>query len=56
VAVTQASIDSSQAPEIFKALDKNGDGQLTRAELQETLLEFYLSNDGAPGNSFFGRI
>jgi Ca2+-binding EF-hand superfamily protein len=42
-------VDSSQAAEIFKALDKNGDGQLTRAELQETLLEFYLSNDtGAP--------
>jgi len=50
-------VDTSQADDIFKALDKNGDGQLTRAELQETLLEFYLSNDtGAPGNSFFGRI
>jgi Ca2+-binding EF-hand superfamily protein len=50
-------VESSQADEIFKKMDKNHDGQLTRNELQETLLEFYLSDDrAAPGNFFFGKF
>ncbi len=43
--------------EDFQALDRDGDGILTRQEVVALIREFYLSNDpGAPGNRFFGSL
>ena len=50
-------VDEAQAADIFKRLDKNGDGQVTLPELNELLVDFYKGTDPeAPGNYFFGKF
>lgn len=38
----------------FEALDLDGNGLISREELQQLTAEFFLSNDPAPGDALFG--
>jgi len=41
----------------FEALDRNGDGTLSEADLEAATREFYLSNDAdAPGTLLYGTL
>lgn len=45
------------ASEAFRRLDRSDDGVLTKEDLTEATLEFYLANDpDAPGNALFGLL
>jgi Ca2+-binding EF-hand superfamily protein len=48
-------IDPALADRVFPTLDTNGDGYLSRAELEDVMSEFFFSADPrAPANLFFG--
>ncbi len=50
-------LSAALAREIFLDIDVNGDGQISRAELQAMAHEFYRSDDpDAPGNRLFGPL
>ncbi|MGW5423808.1 EF-hand domain-containing protein [Streptomyces sp. NPDC003943] len=46
-----------EAEEIFRTLDRDGDGELTLDEWLEAAMEFFTSTDPeAPGNRILGRV
>jgi Ca2+-binding EF-hand superfamily protein len=50
-------IPPSTSSEAFRRLDRNSDGQISRAEFNQALLEYYLSADpDAPGNWLLGPV
>ncbi|MFN8489020.1 MAG: hypothetical protein U0350_15645 [Caldilineaceae bacterium] len=51
------NISHAAALESFRRLDRNGDGYLTRAELEKNIEEFFVSDDPeAPGNWLLGSF
>lgn len=51
------NISHAAALESFRRLDRNGDGFLTRAELEQNIEEFFVSDDpAAPGNWLLGAF
>jgi Ca2+-binding EF-hand superfamily protein len=50
-------LDPTQAEEVFRRCDLNGDGYITRAEWVRHVEDFFFSDDpGAVGNDIFGKI
>ncbi|MFG2291750.1 EF-hand domain-containing protein [Streptomyces sp. NPDC048603] len=50
-------VPAAEAEEIFRVLDRDGDGALTVEEWLTTAMEFFTSTDSkAPGNRILGRI
>lgn len=51
------NVPESEALESFELFDRDGNGELSEAEVVEMVKEFYLSDDpDAPGNLFFGCL
>jgi len=49
--------DDAQAEQIYRALDRNGDGQIDRDDARLIAWEFFLGDDPAqPGNYIFGHL
>ena len=54
---TAFQITDTSPDEVFKRLDLNGDGKLTRDEALTTVRHFFYSEDqAAPGNWFLGAF
>ncbi len=52
-----AAWDVDASANVFRRLDRNGNGYLSEAELSKATKEFYLSNDPeAPGNVLYGTL
>ena len=50
-------VEEAEAQANFMRLDLNGDGKLSKDEVQKLVAEFYQSEDpSAPGNWFFGSL
>ncbi|MGR4880454.1 EF-hand domain-containing protein [Streptomyces sp. LARHCF249] len=50
-------VPAAEAKDVFRALDRNGDGRLTLDEWLEAAIEFFTSTDpAAPGNRILGRV
>ncbi|MCX5193322.1 EF-hand domain-containing protein [Streptomyces sp. NBC_00249] len=50
-------VPAAEAEEIFRTLDRDGNGELTLDEWLEAAMEFFTStNASAPGNRILGRV
>lgn len=53
---TISQLTEEESDEIFRSLDTDSDGLLSRADVQQAVRDFFTSSDSqAPGNFFFGR-
>lgn len=51
------NVSEEMARRSFKLFDRDGSGDISQAEVQQMVQEFYLSDDpSAPGNLFFGAL
>ncbi|HEV8554982.1 MAG TPA: EF-hand domain-containing protein [Actinophytocola sp.] len=54
---TVSGLNQAEAAELFRQLDRNGDGYVTKEEYAQAISEFYKSDDqGAVGNLMAGQL